>query len=247
MTNKLLVLITGANQGLGYNAAHQLAATGNHHVLIGSRDATKAAQAIKKLTTEDGVDPANISPLQIDVNSDESISSAAHIVEQGFGRLDILMLNAAIVNAEGSTREQYQQVYDTNVFGSVVITNAFLPLLRKSTVPGGKRIAFTSSNFSSIQLAMEVDNMSPKTFPAFNVYRSSKTAVNMIMCTYAKMLEGQGFVVSASDPGYCATNINGYSGTKHPREGAKVMVHAVIGEKENVHGKLINEDGAEPW
>jgi NAD(P)-dependent dehydrogenase (short-subunit alcohol dehydrogenase family) len=247
MDDKLLVLVTGANQGLGYHVVQLLATTGKHHVLLGSRDVAKAELAIAKLSEQDNIHMTNVSPIQIDMNSDKSISTAAEAVNQKYGRLDILMLNAGIVSATGSTREQYTRLYDTNVFGSVVTLDAFLPLLRKSTAPGGKRIAFTSSSFGSIQLSMEVDAMNPKTFPAINVYRSSKTAINMIMCTYAKLLEDDGFTVAASDPGYCATEMNGYSGNKDPRDGARIIVHTVTGDKAAVHGKLINEDGVEPW
>jgi NAD(P)-dependent dehydrogenase (short-subunit alcohol dehydrogenase family) len=79
---------------------------------------------------EQGTDPTNISPIQIDVDSDLSIAAAAGNVEKTYGYLDILMLNAGILGAEGSTREQYARVYNTNVFGSVVTVDAFLPLLR---------------------------------------------------------------------------------------------------------------------
>jgi NAD(P)-dependent dehydrogenase (short-subunit alcohol dehydrogenase family) len=247
MADRLLVLITGANQGLGYHVAQQLAVTGTYHVLLGSRDLKKAHLAITKLVEEENVDLTSVSPVQIDVDSDDSIAAAADTVRQEHGRLDILMLNAGIVSADGSTREAYTRVYNTNVFGAIATTDAFLPLLRKSTAPEGKRVAFTSSSFGSIQLSMEVEAMNPKNFPAFNMYRSSKTAVNMIMCTYAKMLEDEGFVVSASDPGYCATSMNGYSGFKDPREGAKLMIRAVRDGKEDVHGKVLSENGVAPW
>ncbi|KAF1346949.1 hypothetical protein BDV97DRAFT_417065 [Delphinella strobiligena] len=232
MSDKLLVLITGANQGLGYHAAQQLATTGKHHVLLGSRDIIKAENAIRTLTTDGGVEPANVEPIQIDVNSDYSISTAAQDVEQRHGRLDVLMLNAGIVGAAGSTRDQYAQVYNTNVFGAAVAVDAFLPLLRRSTAPGGKRIAFPSSCFGSIELAMERGDFNPKAFPHVSIYRSSKTAINMIM---------------GVDPGFCATNMNAYSGLKDASEGAKVLIHAATGEKNDVHGRLINENGVLPW
>lgn len=244
MSDKLLVLITGANQSLGYHAAQQLAF---HHVLLGSRDISKAEEAIRTLTRVGGVDPAYIEPIQIDVNSYSSISAAAQVVEQKHGRLDILMLNAGIIGAAGSKRDQYTQVYNTNVFGAAVTVDAFLPLLRRSTAPGGKRIAFTSSGFGSIHLAMEKDAFNPKASPQVSIYRSSKIAINMIMAVYAKMLESEGFVVSASDPGFCATNMNAYSGVKDASEGAKVLIHAATGEKKDVHGHTINENGVVQW
>jgi NAD(P)-dependent dehydrogenase (short-subunit alcohol dehydrogenase family) len=78
-------------------------------------------------------------------------------------------------------------------------------------------------------------------------YRSTKSALNMIMVQYAKQLEGEGFVVSASNPGYCATNLNAYSGLKDPREGAKALIRCATGAKEDVHCLMVNENGTEPW
>lgn len=122
---------------------------------------------------------------------------------------------------------------------------AFLPLLKKSTVPGGKRIAFTSSGLASIAMAAESDgNYSAVNFP---IYRSTKTAMSMIMLHYARLLESEGFVVSASDPGYCATNLNNHSGLKDPRDGAKVLIRCAVGEKKDVHGALIDETSKLPW
>lgn len=247
MSEKLLVLITGANQGLGYYAAQQLAATGQYHVLVGSRIKYKAEEAIQKLTQEGASESACFSPLQIDVDSDSSIFAAAQTVQKQHGYLDVLMLNAGIIGATGSTREQYTQVYNTNVFGAVVTVDTFLPLLRNSTRPGGKRIAFTSSSFGSINLALENEGFNPGNAPQVSIYRSSKTAINMIMGIYTKSLESEGFIVSASDPGFCATNMNGYSGFKDPKEGAKILVHAAIGEKDVVHGHVLDESGVVPW
>jgi len=185
---KPIVLITGANQGLGYYAAQQLASTG-HHILLGSRDLTKAHKAIDELLADDSVKVSNenLEAIQIDVISDSSICEAAATVEAKHGRLDILMNNAGIAlpqsaAADGtgpSLRELYQQHYDTNLFGAAVTTDAFLPLLRKSTVQGGKRISFTSSGLSSIEWALTLgENMNGANY---GIYRSTKTAMNMVM------------------------------------------------------------------
>jgi len=253
--DKTLVLITGANQGLGFYAAQQLAATGEYHVLLGSRDFSKAEKAIQQLAADSSlkVNAQDLEPIQIDVTSDDSIKAAAKTVEDNHGKLDILMNNAGIAgaqaaNADGtgpSLRELYRQHYDTNVFGTAVVTDAFLPLLRKSTAPTGKRIAFTSSGLSSLEWALESPGIySGATYP---VYRSTKTALNMIMVHYARLLEEEGFVVSGSDPGYCGTNLNGYGGVKHPREGAKVLIRAATDVKDKVHGRVVDEENKEPW
>ncbi|KAK4544593.1 hypothetical protein LTR36_004165 [Oleoguttula mirabilis] len=253
--NKTIVLITGANQGLGYYAAQQLAATGKYHTLVGSRDIGKAERAIESLANDASVkvNADSLEPIQIDVTSDESIKAAAQTVEKKHGKLDILMNNAGIAGGQAaatdgsgpSLREIYRQHYDTNLFGAAQVTETFLPLLRKSTVPGGKRIAFTSSGLSSLQWAAEDEpNMNAANYP---IYRSTKTALNMIMLYYVKTLEKEGFVVSASDPGYCATNLNDNNGYKDPRDGAEVLVRAAVEDKEAVHGRVVDENGPEPW
>ena len=266
MSSKSLILITGANQGLGYYAAQQVASSGNYHVLIGSRDFGKAEKAIESLTSDTTVkvSSSDLTPIQIDINDDASIAAAAKTIKDKYHKLDILLNNAAIAMADdeaykagGSTlRDFYRQHYETNVFGTVATAEAFIPLLRK----GEKRLAFTSSSVGSLHQAAK-DDMIPgvslrnQLLPwhlltktqMWIAYRSTKSALNMIMVQYAKQLEGEGFIVSASNPGYCATNLNAYSGLKDPREGAKALVRCATGAKEDVHCLVVNETGVEPW
>lgn len=260
-SEKLILLITGANQGLGYYAASQLSLTNKYNILLGARTIAKATKAIETMSTDKSSpsNTANISPIAIDVSSDDSIQAAADIVKQNHGRLDILMLNQGISKAEGmrsdiepngdgtdpSLREQYRQQYDTNVFGSAQTIETFLPLMRLSTLSGGKRIAFTGSATACLGMAREDDG--PLNGKNYRLYRSTKTALNMVMVSYARELEGEGFVVSASNPGHCGTNLNGYKGLKDPREGAKALIMAVDGSKEDVHGYLVDETGKLPW
>ena len=160
MTSKSLILITGANQGLGYYAAQQLAAQGKYHVLLGSRDFNKAKAAIESLASDSSVkvDANNLEPIQIDINDDASIRAAVETVDKKYGKLDILLNNAAIALPEeeavyksggSSLRDFYRQHYETNVFGTVAAAEAFIPLLRK----GEKRLAFTSSSMGSMHAA----------------------------------------------------------------------------------------------
>ena len=249
MSARTLVLVTGGNQGLGFYAIQQLSATGTYHILMGSRDLSKAEKAIKTLSDDESIkaNPQNVEPIEINVSSDESIQQAAAKVDRKYGRLDILMVNAGISRGSGTPREQYSQVFDTNVFGAAATVDAFLPLLRKSTARDGKRIAFTSSGLSSLELAFGMESQWNVMKFHFPVYRSSKTALNMVMVHYARQLEAEGFVVSASDPGYCRTNLNGNRGLKDPRDGAKVLIRAATDTKEKIHGHVIDEDSQEPW
>jgi NAD(P)-dependent dehydrogenase (short-subunit alcohol dehydrogenase family) len=166
MSSKTLILITGANQGLGYYAAQQLASQGNYHVLLGSRDFSKAEKAIQSLVSDDTVKVSSedLTPIQIDINDDASIAAAVKTVDEKYHKLDILLNNAAIAapddeayKAGGSKlRDFYRQHYETNVFGTVATAEAFIPLLRK----GEKRLAFTSSSVGSLHEAAE-NNMIP--------------------------------------------------------------------------------------
>lgn len=167
MPSQTIILITGANQGLGYYTAQQLAAEGKYLVLLGSRDFSKAEKAIASLAADDSVkvDSKNLEPVQIDINDDASIQAAADTVEKKYGKLDILLNNAAIAlpteeeayKAGGSTlRDFYRQHYETNVIGMIAAAEAFIPLLRK----GEKRLAFTSSSVGSLHAAA-VENLTP--------------------------------------------------------------------------------------
>lgn len=160
MTSKTLILITGANQGLGYYTAQQLAGEGKYHVFIGSRNFSNAEKAIQSLISDNSVkvNASDLEPIQIDINDDASIKAAAETIENKYHKLDILLNNAAVALPEeeeayksgGSTlREFYRRHYETNVFGTVAAAEAFIPLLRK----GEKRLAFTSSSVGSLQAA----------------------------------------------------------------------------------------------
>jgi NAD(P)-dependent dehydrogenase (short-subunit alcohol dehydrogenase family) len=246
-TSKPIILITGANQGLGYYTAQQLASTGSYHVLIGSRSTEKAHAAIDQLLKDPAyaIDKENLGILQIDVADDNSISTAAAEVQKRFGKLDMLLNNAGISGNQAATpeqtlREAYQEQFNTNVFGAAAVTEAFLPLLRKG---GSKRLAFVSTGLSSLQKA--ADGTQPMS--KFPLYRTTKAALNMVMLYYAHKLENEGFVVSAPAPGFCATNLNGGAGKKDPRDGAKMLVKALLGDREEVHACVVSESGREPW
>lgn len=180
MTEKTIILITGANQGLGYYAAQQLAAEGKYHVLVGSRDISKGQKAVESLVSDDSVkvDAQDVEPLQIDINDDASIYAAAKAVEEKHGKLDILLNNAAVAVEEGEAvksgkglRDLYRQSYETNVFGTAIATEAFLPLLRK----GAKRLAFTSSSVGSLHQAADENLVPGVSFASFQVPKILRT------------------------------------------------------------------------
>ncbi|MCP3782883.1 SDR family oxidoreductase [Micromonospora sp. A3M-1-15] len=216
-----IALITGANKGIGLATARQLGARGMT-VLVGARDAARGREAADKLRAE-GVD-ARFVPLE--VTEAASVAAAAELVELEYGHLDVLVNNAGIIRADGAglpsetILDTLREVYETNVFGVVAVTNALLPLLRRAPAA---RIVNVSSEVGSIAVMTD-----PKgaLFALTSIpYPSSKTALNMVTAMYAKELRDTPIKVNAANPGYCATDLNHHSGFRTAEEGAEVSVH----------------------
>jgi NAD(P)-dependent dehydrogenase (short-subunit alcohol dehydrogenase family) len=216
-----IALITGGNKGIGYEIAKQLGALGAV-VIVGGRNPERVEQAVSTLK-DGGVDAHSVA---IDVTDDDSIAAAAESIAYRFGRLDILMNNAGIAGGPGAnvlpsdtTRAGLHEIFQTNVYGMVAVTNAFLELLRKSEHP---RIVNTSSEVGSIT------SMTDSTHPFFGIgqlaYAASKSTVNLITAQYAKQLSSEGFRINASIPGWCATEFNNFQGPRSAAEGASVGV-----------------------
>jgi NAD(P)-dependent dehydrogenase (short-subunit alcohol dehydrogenase family) len=214
-----IALITGANKGIGLETARQLGARGIT-VLAGARDEERGIAAERALR-EDGVDARFV---RLDVTDAKSVAQAAEWIEQEYGRLDILVNNAAIARGGPPSQtdlDSMREVYETNVFGVVMVTNAMLPLLRRS--PAG-RIVNVSSEVGSI--GSMTDPASPLAqMPAGLAYPSSKSALNMITAMYAKELRDTPIKVNAANPGYTATDLNRNSGFRSVAEGAEPTVH----------------------
>lgn len=214
-------LITGANKGIGFETARLLATRGRT-VLLGVRDEERGRVAEKALR-EDGADARFV---QLDVTDEASVRRAAEWVEAEFGRLDVLVNNAGIARADGhgapseTTLETLREVFETNVFGVVAVTVAMLPLLRRSPAA---RIVNVSSEVGSI--TGMTDPASPLWPMASVPYPASKTALNMVTAMFAKELRDTGIKVTAANPGYCATDLNGSSGFRTAEQGAEVSVH----------------------
>jgi NAD(P)-dependent dehydrogenase (short-subunit alcohol dehydrogenase family) len=250
MTTTTIALITGANKGIGYATARQLGERGMT-VLVGARDTERGREAER--TLRDGGADARFVPL--DVTDEESVAKAAAWVRAEYGHLDVLVNNAGIVRADGSalpsetTLPTLREVYETNVFGVVAVTNAFLPLLRHAPAA---RIVNVSSEVGSITT---MTNPAGAYFALTSVpYPSSKAALNMVTAMYAKELRDTPIKVNAANPGYTATDFNGHSGFRTPDEGAEVSVHLATlpadGPSGQLWGHLADGDGAYgvlPW
>ncbi|KAJ5380359.1 carbonyl reductase [Penicillium cataractarum] len=239
-----VVLITGANQGLGFELSRRLASDyPGYHILMGSRDTGKGDAAVDILKPEG----LSVEAINIDVTDEESIKAAAAEVESKFGRLDVLVNNAGIV-AEGkmptgtSLQETFRACFDVNAFGPFLVTEAFTPLLKKSHNP---RVVFMSTGLGSI-----TDRLNPDDQCAafqFPVYRSSKAALNMIMAHYAALYAKDGWKVNANDPGFCATNLNSYRGWNTPESGVVNAVRLVTLGTDGPTGTFSCTEGPVNW
>ncbi|MGR6317573.1 SDR family oxidoreductase [Micromonospora soli] len=229
-----IALITGANKGIGLATARQLGARGMT-VLLGARDAGRGREAERALRAEE-ID-ARFMPL--DVTDEASAAAVAELVEREYGQLDVLVNNAGIVRADGSalpsetTLGTLREVYETNVFGVVAVTNALLPLLRKAPAA---RIVNVSSEVGSIAVMTDPQGA---LFALTSVpYPSSKAALNMVTAMYAKELRDTPVKVNAANPGYCATDLNGHSGFRTAEAGAEVSVHLATLPEDGPSGLL---------
>ncbi|MEH1126502.1 SDR family oxidoreductase [Micromonospora sp. CPCC 206061] len=242
MSEAKVALVTGANKGIGYEIARGLGAAGAM-VLVGARDAARGAEAAEKLATEG----YTAVPLELDVTDPLSVSAAAARVEREYGRLDILVNNAGILIERGQRPSQLPvealaRTFATNVYGIVALTNALLPLIRRS-VAG--RIVNLSSGLGSLALTSDPSNAYAQ-FPLL-AYNASKSALNSVTVSYANELRDTGIKVNAADPGYCATDMNGHAGPRTPAQGAIAAVRLATLPDDGPTAGFFSEDGTEPW
>ncbi|MFG1706669.1 SDR family oxidoreductase [Nonomuraea sp. M3C6] len=231
-------LITGANKGIGYEIARLLAEQGVA-TIVGARDEERGRAAGERLGQP---------YVRIDVTDEDSVAAAAKWVEQEYGTLDILVNNAGIAGdlaqavPSATPARALREVYETNVFGVVTVTNAMLPLLRRS--PAG-RIVNMSSELGS--LGMATDPESPFADANFIAYNSSKTALNMITVCYARELADTAIKINAANPGYCATDLNGHSGFRTAEQGAAIAVRLANLDADGPTGAYLEDAGVVRW
>ena len=232
-------LITGANKGIGYETARQLIGAG-HDVFIGSRDPERGREAAERLGARLVV---------LDVTDEESVAAAVKTVEAAGGGLDVLVNNAgvegrgpgnAVIGAADVTGEMMRTVFDTNVFGLVRVTHAFLPLLERSAAPV---IVNVSSGLASLSGAATPD--SPTHFYPGVAYPASKTAVNMVTVQFAKAFPGMR--INAVEPGYTKTDLNGNTGLQTVEQGAEIIVRMARMGADGPTGGYFSKRGPIPW
>jgi NAD(P)-dependent dehydrogenase (short-subunit alcohol dehydrogenase family) len=184
----------------------------------------------------------------LDVTDDRSVTAAAKLIEHD-GGLDVLINNAgvegrgennAIVDATGVTADMVREVFDTNVFGVVRVTHAFLPLLQKSRAPV---VVNVSSTLGSVSLAGSPD--SPTYLYPGVAYPASKSALNMITVQFAKQFPGMR--INAVEPGFTDTDLNGHTGTQTVEEGARIIVDTAQVAADGPTGGYFSAHGPIAW
>ncbi len=227
-------LITGANKGLGRETARRLLADG-HDVWLAGRDEARGRGVAQELGARF---------VQLDVTDEDSVAAAAAQVATDSGRLDVLINNAGITGGHvppaDTTGDDMRRVFDTNVFGIVRVTRAFLALLDRSANPV---IVNVSSGMGSLAVTSD-----PERFESTLIgltYPSSKTAVNMLTSQYAKAFPR--IRINAVDPGYTATDLNGHNGTQPVEEGANVIVAMAELDGSGPTGTFSDQHGRVPW
>ena len=231
MNDTRIALVTGANQGVGLQVARELVAHGVT-VLVGSRNFERGEIAAKGIG-------AGAIPLQLDVTDRGSIAAAAERVRTEFGRLDLLVNNAAISNTRKGnlsleayaklTRpsnvslDEVRAVWETNVFGALAVYQAMLPLLRESS---DARIVNVSSGVGSLTMNADPSNA----YRAFYgpVYSASKAALNAITLAMMIELEPTGIKVNLVSPAFTSTNLNGFEGTESVEDGSREVVRVAL-------------------
>ena len=212
---RLVALVTGANKGLGFAIARGLLELGAT-VYLGARDEGRGGAALAELASFG--DAARLALL--DVTDPGSITAAAEVIDREAGVLDVLVNNAGIVGPvnppSGTSVAEVRETYETNVFGLIAVTNAVLPLLRRS---GNGRVVNMTSDLGSLALAAADPD-----FPPLLAYNSAKAAVNAVTLTYANELRADGILVNAVSPGSVATDQNGHQGRHTPADGARLPI-----------------------
>ncbi len=250
MRDKPVALVTGANKGIGLQIAKDLAARG-FTVLVGSRNLEHGETAAKSV----GADARG---LQLDVTNQSSIGAAAERIRNEFGRLDVLVNNAAVSHAGKPGRpleeigksgrasvaslDEVRTVFETNVFGVIAVTQAMLPLLREA--PAG-RIVNVSNSSGSLTMNANPANSHRAMFGV--VYSPSKTALNAVTLAFALELESTGIKVNAACPGFTATDLNNFEGTRTVEQAAREPVRLALFDANGPTGTFSNEDGPLPW
>jgi NAD(P)-dependent dehydrogenase (short-subunit alcohol dehydrogenase family) len=238
-----VVLVTGANKGIGLEVSRQLANVG-FTVLLGARDKAKGEGAASKLRGE-GLDVRFVTA---DLNkATETGAALAKLIGEEFGHLDVLVNNAAIADKEDGPAssvsiETLRRTFEANFFGTVALTQPLLPLLRAAE---SARIVNVSSGLGS--LAINNDPNTPFYHVKILAYNASKAALNMFTVDLAYDLRDTKIKVNSVSPGFVDTDMNNHTGTDTVEEGSIAIVRLAQLPEDGPTGSFIHKDGTYPW
>ena len=226
--DKKIILITGATRGIGFAAAQLLVSRGAT-VVIGSRDRTRADSAASKLGCH---------CVQLDINDQQSIDAAAAFLKERFSHFDVLVNNSAILLDHYASLldlklEVLRETLETNLIGTLRMTQALIPLLQKSSDP---RIINLSSG------AGQLDGEPQPWAPAYSI---SKTALNMLTQQLTATLPD--VMVNSMCPGWCRTEMGGPDAPLTPEQGADTLVWLALDAPSSLRGKFVKERQVIPW
>lgn len=241
-SDKRIALVTGANKGIGMETVRQLAETGAT-VFLGARDEQRGRTTADALAARG----LNVTFVRLDLHDVAGIADAALTIKSAYGRLDILVNNAGIVDPgdavpSSASIDSVRRIFDTNFFGTLMVTQAMLPLLRKSD---SGRIVNMSSACGSLD--MNGDPSSPFYAAQFIGYNASKAAVNMLTVQLAQELRDTAISVTAVCPGFVDTDLSSNRGHVRPADAARVPVRVALLSDKQASGSFVDAEGELPW
>ncbi|MET0494630.1 MAG: SDR family oxidoreductase [Actinoplanes sp.] len=243
MTTTKTALVTGANKGIGFETARQLAQQG-FTVWLGARDQERGESAAKELAGD-----GDVRLVSLDVTDAASVRAAAARIGDETGALDVLVNNAGVAIGEGEGPpssvglETIRRTFDVNLYGALRVTQAFLPLVRRARAG---RIVNVSSTMGSITTLVAPGNPLGQ-FGISYAYSTSKTLVNTLTGSLAVELGDTPIKVNSVCPGYNDTDLNNHQGTQHPAEGAKIVVRAATLPADGPTGSFFDVNGPVGW
>lgn len=273
LDTRATVLITGANGGIGFAAVRALwESTKPYHILASGRTLSKVQEAADEIRKTPSPGNSTIEEIELDISDDASIAKAAEFIQRKHNRIDTLVNNAGggfdteYQNGELSQREAWNRTMELNVSSPQVVTTEFAPLLIRSTNP---RLLFVTSGMSSLHEEREkqtpAEARAPKYPPGWPkggrtassnayAYRVSKTALNMALLHWVRLLEADGVRCFGISPGFLATNLAGdpetmkKAGAADPALGGEFIRDVVEGSRDEQAGSIIRRGGSvQPW
>lgn len=226
-----IALVTGANKGIGFEVVRELAAKGWRVFLTGrSRDAV--VQAASKIGP-------SVTPVVLDVASSNSIEAAVKTVSHAVDHLDVLVNNAGILDDDDNsifdlTPERLRRMFETNTIGPLLVTQAFLPLIRKSQ---SGRIINVSSGAGQLS---DLGTWAP-------AYSISKTALNGVTNQFASALKDSNIAVNSVCPGWVRTDMGGSEATRSVEQGADTIVWLATEAPQSMTGLFVKDHKSIPW